>query len=98
MPMKRFRYIENVVSLTLDSAKCIGCGLCTVVCPQDVFTVSSQKKIAIADRDGCMECGACAKNCPTEAIHVAPGVGCAAYIIQTWLEKITKKPVKTNCC
>jgi ferredoxin len=33
-----------------------------------------------------MECGACAKNCPAAAIAVTPGVGCAAYIIQTWIK------------
>jgi hypothetical protein len=33
-----------------------------------------------------MECGACAKNCPTDAIAVSPGVGCASYIIQTWIK------------
>ena len=32
-----------------------------------------------------MECGACATNCPVHAITVTPGVGCAAYIIQTWI-------------
>jgi ferredoxin len=41
-----------------------------------------------------MECGACAKNCPTEAIAVTPGVGCAAYIIQTWF----KGKNTTVCC
>ncbi|MGD2023929.1 MAG: 4Fe-4S binding protein, partial [Desulfobacterales bacterium] len=48
----------------------------------------------IVDLDGCMECGACAKNCPTDAIGVTPGVGCASYIIQTWI----KGKNTTACC
>jgi ferredoxin len=46
----------------------------------------NNKNARIRDLNGCMECGACAKNCPTEAISVSPGVGCAAYIIQTWIK------------
>jgi NAD-dependent dihydropyrimidine dehydrogenase PreA subunit len=42
-------------------------------------------KAEVLDREACMECGACALNCPTSAITVTPGVGCADYIIQTWL-------------
>jgi hypothetical protein len=34
-----------------------------------------------------MECGACAKNCPVGAVSVTPGVGCATYIIQSWLRR-----------
>jgi len=59
--------------------------MCEIVCPHGVFSLHS-KKARIHDLDGCMECGACAKNCPTEAIAVAPGVGCASYIIQTWIK------------
>jgi ferredoxin len=44
------------------------------------------KKAEIEDPDGCMECGAFAQNCPTRAIRVTPGVGCASYIIQTWIK------------
>ncbi|MBK5095668.1 MAG: 4Fe-4S binding protein, partial [Deltaproteobacteria bacterium] len=39
----------------------------------------------ILDRNACMECGACAKNCPSNALSVTPGVGCASYVIQSWL-------------
>jgi NAD-dependent dihydropyrimidine dehydrogenase PreA subunit len=59
--------------------------MCEVVCPHGIFSVN-EKKARIDDLDGCMECGACAKNCPAEAVSVTPGVGCAAYIIQTWIK------------
>lgn len=83
--MKNFRYINGVTTLKLDEAACIGCGMCQIVCPHGVFAVAD-RKAAVVDRDGCMECGACALNCPAEAIAVNPGVGCAAYIIKTWIK------------
>jgi ferredoxin len=42
-----------------------------------------------------MECGACALNCPVAAIEVTPGVGCASYIIQTWIKG---KDAVIECC
>ena len=83
--MKNFRYLENVTTLKLDQEKCIGCGMCEMVCPHTVFKVEKPKAF-IVDHDGCMECGACASNCPVGAISVNPGVGCASYIIQRWIK------------
>lgn len=79
--MFELRYLPNVVTLKLDSEKCIGCGMCIEVCPHAVFALDD-KKARIVDRDACMECGACAKNCIADAISVKPGVGCAAAVIQ----------------
>ena len=31
------RYLESVVTLSLDSTRCNGCGLCLAVCPHAVF-------------------------------------------------------------
>ncbi len=73
-------YLRNVVTLELDTAKCSGCAMCTLVCPHEVFKLKN-KKAVITNRDGCMECGACAKNCPDGAINVTSGVGCAAGIL-----------------
>jgi ferredoxin len=83
--MKEFRYLDGVTTLKLNEEKCIGCRECETVCPHGVFAVSN-KKAAVVDKNGCMECGACAMNCPASAIEVTPGVGCAAYIIQTWIK------------
>jgi hypothetical protein len=33
-----------------------------------------------------LKCGACARNCEQNALTVQPGVGCAAYVIQTWIK------------
>lgn len=32
-----FRYISGGATLSYDSAKCVGCGYCAVVCPRGVF-------------------------------------------------------------
>jgi len=74
------KYLKNVVTLKLDSEKCVGCGMCQTVCPHAVFHVD-KKKAKIVDKDVCMECGACALNCPVNAISVKSGVGCAAGIL-----------------
>ncbi len=78
------RYFEGVVTLELNRDTCIGCGLCSQVCPHGVLLVSAGKA-EIVDRDRCMECGACARNCPVTALSVKAGVGCASAIIHSWL-------------
>ncbi len=93
--MKSLRYLEGVVTIQLDRDVCVGCGMCTEVCPHHVFRVLN-KKAELIDRDGCMECGGCAMNCPVEAIHLTPGVGCASLIIQRWLKG--KNVSVGGCC
>ncbi len=78
--MSGFVYLPDVVTLELDSSRCNGCRMCTIVCPHAVFVIEN-KKAVIRYKDLCMECGACAKNCEPGAIAVKSGVGCAAGII-----------------
>jgi NAD-dependent dihydropyrimidine dehydrogenase PreA subunit len=89
--MGQLIYLKNVVTLTLDRDKCMGCGTCLLVCPHAVLSLTNGK-IEIANRDGCMECGACARNCPAEALTVRSGVGCAAAVINAKLGR------KGACC
>ncbi|KAA0892119.1 mercury methylation ferredoxin HgcB [Oryzomonas rubra] len=95
--MKGFRYLQNVVTLELDQAACIGCGRCLEVCPHQVFSLA-EKKASLADRDACMECGACALNCPVKAITVDAGVGCASGMINEWLQERKLRAPSGNCC
>ena len=85
------RYLKNVVTLSYDADKCMGCGRCEEVCPHRVFEMQNGKA-QITDRDLCIECGACSLNCPIEAITVNAGVGCAAAVIFSWLTG------KDPCC
>lgn len=71
------RYLENVVTLEYEAAKCTGCGRCAEVCPHALFVMDADRKARLTDRDLCIECGACMRNCAFGAIKVRPGVGCA---------------------
>ena len=77
-------YIKDVVTLELDQEKCTGCGMCLLVCPHAVLSLTNGRA-KIENRDACMECGACAQNCPSDAVTVNAGVGCATAIINAAL-------------
>ena len=89
--MAQLVYLKDVVTLELDQQKCIGCGMCTVVCPHAVFVLENDKAL-VASRDSCMECGACMTNCPVGAISVDAGVGCAQAVLNSMLGR------KGECC
>jgi ferredoxin len=74
--------LKNSSTLKIDKKKCIGCGLCTEVCPHAALYLEN-RNVHIRDIDVCMECGGCSKNCPVGAITVRAGVGCAAAIISS---------------
>jgi NAD-dependent dihydropyrimidine dehydrogenase PreA subunit len=94
--MQTIRYLSGVATLQLDRSICVGCGICTEVCPHAVFAVQDGRAVVV-DSDGCMECGACALNCPVTAIAVNPGVGCAEAIVNGWLNKIFPGR-QSSCC
>lgn len=48
--------------------KCIGCGTCIEVCPENA--IKQEDAISI-DRDKCTSCGICADNCPSDALKNA---------------------------
>lgn len=67
-------YISNTLRYNADL--CSGCGMCSVVCPHQVFA-QNERLAQLIRPQACMECGACQRNCPTNAIIVRSGVGCA---------------------
>ncbi|MCP4346216.1 MAG: 4Fe-4S dicluster domain-containing protein [Desulfobacterales bacterium] len=90
--MTQFIYLKDVVTLYLDIEKCVGCGMCIIVCPHDVLAMND-RHVRIKNRDACMECGACARNCPADAVTVQTGVGCAAAVINSALGRDS-----SSCC
>ena len=96
--MQNFRHLSGVSTLQFNSEVCTGCGMCEAVCPHRVFRLND-RLAHVVDRDGCMECGACANNCPAGAIRVTPGVGCAFYIVQSWIKgKEAARCGGPECC
>ena len=48
--------------------ECIGCGICSKVCPEAAFEVKDGK--AVRNRNYCQMCLACVHNCPQKAIKL----------------------------
>ncbi|UCD56804.1 MAG: ferredoxin family protein [Candidatus Hydrogenedentota bacterium] len=78
--------------IALNREKCVGCGDCVEVCPQECFVMGDGNKSMHAFPDRCMECGACRLNCSGEAISVEAGPGCFVYIIKQQLLGKTPEP------
>lgn len=91
--MAGLEYLKDVVTLDMHADKCIGCGMCLIVCPHSVFSMTNGKAI-IENRDACMECGACVKNCAPGALSVQAGVGCVTAVINSLLGRESS----SSCC
>ncbi len=54
--------------ILLYASKCIGCGVCTAVCPTRAHKITSEGHVF--QRKKCLACGACSKACPTGALEL----------------------------
>lgn len=52
--------------MEIDNEKCVGCGLCTKVCPMGLLEIKNG--IPSTESPICMGCGQCIAVCPKEAI------------------------------
>lgn len=50
----------------INRDKCIGCGICSKVCPAE--TIRIEAKRAVVNEEFCRGCGACEQRCPVYAI------------------------------
>ena len=67
---------DTTMVYTIIPDKCIGCRLCTFVCPTGAITVS--RRIATIDQSKCINCGVCKNGngvdyarCPVDAISAS---------------------------
>lgn len=58
----------TAIPVILQEEKCIGCGLCLAVCPDNVFCLEKNQARVMGTR--CLACGHCLAVCPAGAISV----------------------------
>ncbi len=73
------REMVHEVRVQIDLDRCIGCGLCTQVCPVDNFEireVDGAKKAFATEgaNERCFCCKACEVVCPTQAVVIFEGL------------------------
>lgn len=56
------------LQLTLDQAKCTGCGACVAACSKEARTIA--EGLSRVDESRCDGCGACVESCPNGAIAI----------------------------
>jgi len=62
-------------TVTIDSAKCIGCGDCLPACPQEAIYMP--ERVAIIEQSLCTACLSCVAVCEPQAIVVTETVALA---------------------
>ncbi|UCE95631.1 MAG: 4Fe-4S dicluster domain-containing protein [Candidatus Bathyarchaeota archaeon] len=76
--VERIHHAKNY-KLTLDCRLCVGCELCSLICPREAISVAKQPKkdgqktqhpIIDVDEVKCHYCGICTAICPYGALHV----------------------------
>lgn len=60
--------IDRRVTTIIDTEKCIGCGLCVKVCPNETISMQGDKAAVTGDRS--LQCGHCVAVCPVDAVKV----------------------------
>jgi heterodisulfide reductase subunit A len=61
--------VEAITPIIL-SENCMGCGLCSRVCPYNAITVDKDKKLATVVEAACAGCGTCGAECSFNAIEM----------------------------
>jgi len=65
-----------VAKVEFNEERCKGCGLCTVVCPEDIIALAARinkmgyHPAQVKEMDKCTGCTLCARICPDCVIKV----------------------------
>ncbi|MEI6125248.1 MAG: NADH-quinone oxidoreductase subunit NuoF [Pseudomonadota bacterium] len=60
---------KNLITYSVDAAKCTGCHACARVCPTKA-AAGEKKKMHVIDLAACIKCGACFEACKFDAIKI----------------------------
>jgi NADP-reducing hydrogenase subunit HndC len=60
-------YCQSLLSYEIIPEKCVGCSMCSRVCPVDAIS-GQLKKPYVIDKEKCIKCGACFDKCKFGAI------------------------------
>lgn len=91
-------------SMVLEPGKCIACGLCVNVCPNQVINLTSEKdennkkvlKTYYMNIGRCLLCGLCTEACPTKALKLSQEFENAAYHREELLWDMIERSKRSN--
>ena len=76
---------EKTGARTVDTKKCIGCGMCSQACPLNMPRVDTETGVSTK----CISCGRCAEQCPNGAIQFIDWQDIAQKIIDEGIVRTT---------
>jgi len=87
-------------AISIDPAKCRGCGACVLICPPNALTLRFEGGKAILEyfKGRCIFCGMCADICPANAITVTREFELAAVELGDLKEEIVHVVSKCAIC
>jgi heterodisulfide reductase subunit A len=97
--MAKGRVTVEAITPVVSTEKCIGCGMCTKVCPYNAITVNKERKKAEVIAAACSGCGACGAECPVGAIEMSHFSDEQIYAqIDAATEENADKKILAFCC